>query len=207
MHTFARPAEQPHSLAPSRELSTTPRRPAIVSSTTTEIVGACVTSRSSLLARYSCLVMLRAHVAPRRALPAGRRRTHRCDVYARRPRVSHSRASVPLVSLVAPVPAVPLSHEHDAREVLCVLVAQLDRRVQPRGRTIRRREEAPVLRVRHDRLRVAGALEVPALVEAVVERLKVDVVRGRKRPRDPGALFVCRSYASRTKAETGRLSM
>jgi hypothetical protein len=54
--------------------------------------------------------------------------------------------------------------EDDAREVLGVLVAQLDRRVQARGRAVRRREQVAVLSVGDQRLRVQRALDVPALV-------------------------------------------
>src|SRR5215213_10399310 len=90
-----------------------------------------------------------------------------------------SYAAVPLVTAIAPVAAVALGHEHDASEVFSVLVSQLHRRVDTRGRAPRGVQVASVLRVDDERLRVKRARDVPAFVIVVVERLEIDVVRAR----------------------------
>src|SRR5665647_2037393 len=79
-----------------------------------------------------------------------------------------SGAAVPLVALVAPVAAVPLRKERDLREVLRVLVAELDGRVDARGSAVRHAEQMAIHRDDDERLRVHRAVDVPALVVAVV---------------------------------------
>src|SRR4029078_4270459 len=86
-------------------------------------------------------------------------------------------AAAPLVPMVAPVAAVAFGEERDAGEVLRALVSELDGRVDPRGRAICGAEERAVLSVDDQRLGVHRALDVPALVIVVVERLEVDVAR------------------------------
>src|SRR5579871_3539742 len=88
-----------------------------------------------------------------------------------------SEAAVPLVALLAPVAAVPLGQERNARQVLGVLVPELDRRVDAGGRAEGGLEHTPVLAVDDQCLRVQRAVEVPALVVSVVERLEIDVAR------------------------------
>src|SRR5215212_6419044 len=108
-----------------------------------------------------------------------------CNESARRARlalVARSGAAllhsaVPLVALVAPVPAVALGKKHDPGEILGVLVAELHRGVESRRSAVPGAEHGAVHSVGDERLRVGRALEVPALVVALVERLKVGVLR------------------------------
>src|SRR6267143_5778479 len=86
-------------------------------------------------------------------------------------------AAVPLVPHVAPVPAVHLRHEHDFRQVFRVLVTELHWRVHARGSAMRRLQHFSVEPIRHDRLSVHRAFQVPALVIVVVEGLEIDVMR------------------------------
>src|SRR5258705_5416348 len=78
-------------------------------------------------------------------------------------------AAVPLVTLVRPVATVHPRHEPDLRQILRVLVPELDRRVDARRRPVRGLERFAVETISDDSLLVHRALDVPALVVVVVE--------------------------------------
>src|SRR5258708_38337847 len=84
-------------------------------------------------------------------------------------------AAVPFVALITPVTAVSLGEKQDAGQVLRTLVAELDRRIDAGGRAKGGIEHAAVLAVDDHRLSVERALDVPALVVAVVEPLESHV--------------------------------
>src|SRR6185437_12353749 len=91
-----------------------------------------------------------------------------------------SDAAVPGVALVAPVAAALFGQEQNARQVLGVLVAELDRRVDARRRAEGGLQQPAVLAVDDQCLRVQRAVEIPALVIRVVEGLEIDVARLRE---------------------------
>jgi hypothetical protein len=99
-----------------------------------------------------------------------------------------SGTAVPLVALIAPVAAIRRGHEHDTGEILGVLVAELHRSVNARRPAMFRTEEATVLPVGDERLRVHRALQIPALVVVPIEAAEVDVAGVRRRLHEPREL-------------------
>src|ERR1043165_2421563 len=116
---------------------------------------------------------------------------------SRWPAQSFSHASIPLISLIAPVAASAIGKKHDPRQILRVLVSQLYRRVDTCRRAPRRIQVVTVLGVDDERLRMQRTLDIPALVIAVVERLEVHELRPRLYARDPRDLAQCHARASR----------
>src|SRR3954469_10269364 len=102
------------------------------------------------------------------------------------PLTGKSRSAVPLVAYIAPVAAVLLRHEHELREVLGVLVAELHGRVHACRSTVLRAEHVTVHPVRDKRLRMHGGIDIPALVVVVVEAPEVDIPCIRRDAGDAG---------------------